>query len=380
MGAAATAQGPVIPPDIFEDEVPSAGSLEGGGGLVYHGAVLADYALRTALASIIAGSVIPQAVAPGSRAERSRLPFYGELAARRDASAVFTAPPADIEVETLPGRGPGVEGGRVELLRFESPFVPLHPDLRDGWHRHENNRLARAQHWRHASGPRRTLCVIHGFGASQAWLNTAFFGLKRFFAQGWDVLLYTMPFHGGRRGSHTFVNGLDLFRHGFSHFNEAIIQAVHDFRAFVDHLERTGAPRVGVTGISLGGYTSALLAATEPRLDFVIPNAPVIWLSGLMDDWYPANIVNAATRRLHGVSREDYDQMLAVTSPLTYTPVVPRDRLMVIGGLGDRLAPPEQSLLLWEHWGRPRLEWFPGSHVIHMGQGGYLAAMHELMG
>ena len=87
-----------------------------------------------------------------------------------------------------------------------------------------------------------------------------------------------------------------------------------------------------------------------------------------------------ATRTLHRVPRDDYEQSLAVTSPVTYAPVVPKDRLMVIGGLGDRLAPPEQSLLLWEHWGRPRLHWFPGSHVIHFGQHEYIEAMHELMG
>jgi hypothetical protein len=52
---------------------------------------------------------------------------------------------------------------------------------------------------------------------------------------------------------------------------------------------------------------------------------------------------------------------------------------MVIAGLGDRLAPPEQSLMLWEHWGRPELHWFPGSHVFHMGRRGYQEQIGELM-
>jgi hypothetical protein len=381
MGREALArQAPVTEPDISGDELPDPESLERGGGLIFTGALLTDYVLRTGLASLIAGAVIPQAVSPGARAEARRMAFYAELARARDAEAVFRPPSPDIEIVARPGRGPGVEGGRVELLRFASPYEPLHPELRPDWSRHENNLIARAQHWRHDSGPRRTLCVIHGFGASPAWLNTAFFGLKQFFAEGWDILLYTMPFHGGRRASRTVVNGLDLFAHGFGHFNEAIIQAVHDFRAFFDYLERTGSSRIGVTGISLGGFTSALLAAAEPRLDFVIPNVPVIWLPELIDGWCPANAVTWATRTVHRVSREDYEQSLAVVSPLTYAPVVPKDRLMVIGGLGDRLAPPEQSLLLWEHWGRPRLHWFPGSHVIHFGQNEYIEAMHEVMG
>jgi hypothetical protein len=59
--------------------------------------------------------------------------------------------------------------------------------------------------------------------------------------------------------------------------------------------------------------------------------------------------------------------------------VIPRDRLMVVGGVGDRPAPPEQSLRLWEHWQRPQLRWFPGSHIIHFGRGAHLDAMRRLM-
>jgi pimeloyl-ACP methyl ester carboxylesterase len=103
--------------------------------------------------------------------------------------------------------------------------------------------------------------VIHGFGASPAWFNTRFFSLKRFFADGWDVLLYTLPFHGGRAAQHVPLNGLEMFAGGFSRLHEAVIHAVHDFRALVDYVLGTGAPRVGVTGLSLGGYITSLLAA-----------------------------------------------------------------------------------------------------------------------
>jgi hypothetical protein len=58
---------------------------------------------------------------------------------------------------------------------------------------------------------------------------------------------------------------------------------------------------------------------------------------------------------------------------------VPLDRRLIVAGLGDRLAPPEQSVLLWEHWERPRIEWFPGSHVLHIGRERYRQALRELM-
>src|SRR5207302_329608 len=69
----------------------------------------------------------------------------------------------------------------------------------------------------------------------------------------------------------------------------------------------------------------------------------------------------------------------ALHSPLSYPAVVPRARLMIVRGLGDKLAPPEQAAMLWEHWGRPRMHSFAGSHVLHFGRAAYLAEMRKLM-
>jgi pimeloyl-ACP methyl ester carboxylesterase len=346
--------------------------------LLYDAAVLNDYALRTSLATVLGTAMLPAAVRARGGDERRNLEFYAGLAASADPAEIF-GPPEPVAVDARPGRNPGLAGGHVELLRFESAFQTINPALRERYARHRNNAVARAQHWRHVDGPRPTLCVIHGFGASPAWLNTAFFSLKQFFADGWDVLLYTLPFHGSRRTTTRNINGVDLFAHGMAQFCEAIRHGIHDFRAFLDHLFRAGAPRVGVTGLSLGGYHTALLAAVEPRLDFAIPNAAVTWLPPLLDSWFPADRTAAFSRRISGVTPELLADALALHSPLSYPPLLAKERLMVVAGLGDRLAPPEQSVALWEHWDRPQLHWFPGSHVIHLGRQAYLAAMRELL-
>ncbi|MEA2347505.1 MAG: hypothetical protein QOG62_1292 [Thermoleophilaceae bacterium] len=358
--------------------LPRPSDLDPRARLRYEGAVAFDYALRTGLATALAGASVMAAPAAVSRSEARRLRFYAELADTHDASRVFKAP-EPVVVRSTPGEGPGVAGGRVELLRFDSPYVALNPEMRARYAAHENNAIARAQHWRHEDGPRPTMVVVHGFGASPARFNTAFFGLKELFAGGWDVMLYTLPFHGSRRTRRVGLNGIELFSGGMAHFSEALIHAVHDLRAFIDHLVATGAPRIGMTGLSLGGYTTALTAAVEPRLDFVVPNAAVTWLPPLLGSWFPASVTTRVLRALGGMSREDFARALAVTSPLTYAPVVPKDRLLIIGGLGDRMAPPSQSLLLWEHWDRPTLEWYPGSHILHFGRDNYRAAMQNLL-
>jgi pimeloyl-ACP methyl ester carboxylesterase len=265
------------------------------------------------------------------------------------------------------------------VLRFESPFTALNPALRDEYRRYTRNAAAVAQYWRHDDGPRPTLCVIHGFGASPYLVNSAFFSLPWLYGKGYDVLLYLLPFHGSRRAHFTAANGFGLFAHGPSHFNEAMLQAVYDFRVFVDHLERTGVEQVGVTGLSLGGYVSALLAAVEPRLRISIPNAAVVSVPDLLDQWFPASLAIALASRLRRTDPEDFRRGSAVHCPLTYEPLLERDRLMIIGGLGDRLAPPEQSRMLWEHWGRPRLHWYPGNHILHVNRAAYLREMRRFM-
>ena len=68
-----------------------------------------------------------------------------------------------------------------------------------------------------------------------------------------------------------------------------------------------------------------------------------------------------------------------MSCPLTYQPAIPRDRLMIVGGVGDRLAPPKHSRLLWDHWDRPRIHWFPGNHILHVSQPDYLRRMTKFL-
>ncbi|MGH9246867.1 MAG: alpha/beta hydrolase family protein [Acidimicrobiales bacterium] len=350
--------------------------------LIVSSSAAADIGLRTAAASLVTAVAAPVALSPGRmRQERRNLRFYGELAEAGDAARSFPRPTTAVDVTVgRPDRWAyRPPDGHLELLRFESPFVAQNPELRDRYARFHRNRTAWAQYWRHDDGPRPTLCVIHGFMASPYWLNRAFFSLPWFYGHGYDVLLYTLPFHGLRRSPLTSFNGQGYFAHGIAHFNEAMAHALHDLRLFLDHLEAGGVERIGLTGLSLGGYTTALLAAVEDRLHIAIPNAPVINLVDLVGQWFPAGPLLNVALRLHRISTDGVGQAVAVHSPLTYAPVVPVERRMIIGGLGDRLAPPDHSRQLWHHWDHCRLHWFLGTHTIHIDRGVYLKEMGRFM-
>jgi pimeloyl-ACP methyl ester carboxylesterase len=335
-----------------------------------------DVVLRTLGACLVGSLALPLGYHPGQikRALADR-DFYGELADSGDPKRFFRDPPGGVRVET---RRAGLtrfrpKDGRCLDLSFQSPFEPVNPHERRAYLRHKKNRTAHLRYWAHRDGPRPTILAIHGFSADLYLLNEWFFALPWLYRLGYDVALFTMPFHGARQTRYSAFSGHGFFAGGVSRINEAFGQAVLDFRVFVDHLVRErGVPRVGVTGVSLGGFTSALLAATEPRLEFAIPNVPLASVPDLVLEWQPIGVVLRSALKVIGQSLVDARRMLAVTSPLTYKPLLPRERLMVIGGVGDRLAPPKHSRLLAEHWNHCQLYWFPGSHLVHFDRGEYL--------
>ena len=187
--------------------------------------------------------------------------------------------------------------------------------MRKQWSALAANNIVRAQHWRHDDGPRPTLCVIHGFMGSSYLLNGLFFSLPWYYRSGYDVLLYTLPFHGRRAEKFSPFSGFGYFASGLSGFAESMAQAVHDFRSVVDYLRHTGVERVALTGISLGGYTSALLATVEDRLEAVIPNCPVVTPAKLFDEWFPANELVRLGLRLTNINRDELERRDGLSLP-----------------------------------------------------------------
>jgi pimeloyl-ACP methyl ester carboxylesterase len=112
----------------------------------------------------------------------------------------------------------------------------------------------------------------------------------------------------------------------------------------------------------------------------VIPNVPVVTPDRTVDEWFPANKVVALRDKILGTDTELSGAAAMYSSPLNYRPLTPKDRRLIIAGLGDRLAPPEQAEILWKHWDHCAFHWFPGNHVLHVSQPDYLRRMTRFMG
>lgn len=354
--------------------------------LVVDASAVADLGLRTAVASIVGAAMLPRLAGAALHPNRvhdedAALDFYIDLAAQKDPLLSFPAPTVPPRVSTRPANqlASWIAHGSVNNIEFASSFQAVNPALREQRGSYARNNVVHAQHWVHGDGPRPTLCLIHGFMGSAYLFNGLFFSLPWFFKSGYDVLLYTLPFHGRRAEANSPYSGYGYFADGMAGFAEAMAQAVHDFRSVVDYLESTGVDRIALTGMSLGGYTSALIAGVDDRIQAVIPNVPVVTPEAAFDDWFPANMLVRLGNRLTGVDKAKADAATLFHSPLTYPPLVPKDRRLIIAGLGDRLAPPQQAEILWRHWDRCAFHWFPGNHILHVSQPDYLRRMTRFL-
>lgn len=341
-----------------------------------------DLVLRTALGAAVLGATSRIMRDPAMQdRELELLEFYKGCADRADRHEVFQTPPQGVAVKRLssPLFGYRPRGIPVELLGFRSPYVALHPEVRDDYARHHRSHKVVAQHWRHESGPRPTLIFIHGYTADAFWLNSAMFSLRWFYKKGYDILLYTLPFHGYRGGRFDLFSGIGYFAHGFAQMNEAMLQSVYDLRIWIDYLQAQGVPAVGVSGLSLGGYISALAASADARLAFAIPNAPVVLPADMFLEWQPTATALRwlLSRRQIGVG--ELRHALALHCPLTWQPAIAGERLLVIGGAGDRFTSPRYVHALHRHWQGSRMHWFPGNHLVHLHQAEYLRLMRRFM-
>jgi pimeloyl-ACP methyl ester carboxylesterase len=210
-------------------------------------------------------------------------------------------------------------------------------------------------------------------------LNSAMFSLGWFYKKGYDILLYTLPFHGHRKDWLHPFSGFGFFAHGFAHINEAMLQSVYDLRILMNYLEHSGVTKMGISGLSLGGYISALTACADSRPAFVIPNAPAVSLADMVREWAPMSRILGQIMPRNGISIRKQRHYMAIHTPLTYQPKVDTDRLLIIGGAGDRFTPPRYVKLLHEHWAGSQMHWFPGNHIMHLKKSNYLHLMKRFM-
>ncbi len=247
-------------------------------------------------------------------------------------------------------------------VRFHSDFAP-HADApgRRRWLSYRGNRTAHAWLLEHPGRPRPWILCVPGYRMGHPVIDfTGFRARWLHRTLGLNVAIPVMPLHGPRRTGR--FGGDGFFSGDFVDTLHAQAQAVWDTRRLVTWLrEARQAPAIGAYGVSLGGYTAALLSTLEDQLACVIAGIPATDFTRLIRQHAPAPLLRAAASE--GLHLGDVQRMLQVVSPLALAPRVPHGRRFLYAALGDRLASVDHAHDLWHHWDRPRAAWYHGSHV-----------------
>lgn len=342
----------------------------------------ADVATRTALCSATGLALLPFRLNRHTvSADLARLSFYADELRNRSIDEILPKPQAHQVLHAPSKKMLGYRPAFIPNCRlvFTSQFRPVHPDMHAQYRRHEQSHEAVAQHWTHPDGPRKTLVFTHGFTLDPYWINVEKFWLKWFYRQGFDVLLYTLPFHGDRRSPGSFFSGQGFVAHGFSHFNEAIFHSIHDLRVFIDYLRGQGAPQVGLVGFSLGGYVSSMIGNLDEDLAFCIPVASPVNLADMLMDWWPTSSLIRQLMSKAGLDISDFRKVTAAHCALSWRPRIEHSRLMIVGGDGDRFVSPQITQLLVDHWQAPHTLWHAGNHLVFHKRREHLHTMLQFM-
>ncbi|TDJ02554.1 MAG: abhydrolase domain-containing 18 [Deltaproteobacteria bacterium] len=278
------------------------------------------------------------------------------------------------EVSLTPKRS-RTSGPDRYLLEFKSAYEPADPDHRTEHARQIENHTVRAELWLHRNDRARgTLIALHGFGMGNPLFDAPALMASNLFRLGLDVALFTLPLHGQRKPQDSRFSGQLFASPRVSHLNEAIGQAVHDLALLIRWLRSRSDRPVGLLGLSLGGYVAALMASLVDDLDFVVPMAAPVCFGDMAFRFISKS--RHYRRKPEAVPQaEELLDAYRIHSPLTHPLSVPRERVMIVAGRGDRVVPSEHAARLWHHWGRPRIHWYGGSHIAPFGRRRVLKAI-----
>jgi dienelactone hydrolase len=267
---------------------------------------------------------------------------------------LFRLPPATFGFELEPVRD--TPGYSVAYLRFPSPIMT--PDVA--------NNTVHCEYFRpKGPGKRPAVVVLHILGAD--------FALSRYYAarladRGVAALFLKLPYYGERRpsgGPQRFLSN-DVARSTLS-----MRQGVCDVRraaAWLADRPEVDPSKLGVTGISLGGITSALAAAIDPTLN----RGAFLLAGGGLDEilWGMPEPEAQRARQLwldSGKTRADLTALTKPLDPLTYAHRLVGKKVLMMAGNVDEVVPPSSARALWNAAGRPPIRWFDSGHYSAAG-------------
>lgn len=291
-----------------------------------------------------------------NREVTAALDFYGQMGWLGKPEGFFGAPPTLSDVSVRPVTS---FGRTYQRMFFDSEYEPrVGEPGRERWLSYTATNREYGLMLRHRE-PRPWLVCVHGAEMGRAALDLALFRAWHLHRDlGLNVVLPVLPMHGPR--ARDLPRGAAFPSEDVLDNVHGVAQAVWDIRRLLSWI-RSQEPdsMIGMNGISLGGYLTALVATLDDGVSCAILGVPL------------ADLLELVGRHAGLSNYDDLRQMLtlakpigAMISPLALSPRVPLDGRFIYAGVADRLVHPrDEAARLWEHWGRPEICWYPGGHT-----------------
>jgi dienelactone hydrolase len=276
--------------------------------------------------------------------------------------------------------------GKVELLlrrvragvwdaSWPSAFQPFLSAVAEKYLSRVENRTARARLFlvnpAEAVSSRPAVIAVHGYMGGQWLVEESAWPIEWLLRRGLDVVLPVLPFHaaraGARRGAPAFPSSDPRLT------NEGFRQAVTDIRTLVRWLRDRGAPHVGVIGMSLGGYTSALVGTVTDEIDFVMPMIPLASIADFAREQGNLGVGDEVGEQHAGLERAN-----RVVSPLARPPRLPKKRALVVAAKYDQVTPVAHAERIAAHFDCEMVT-IGGGHLIQLGRSEGFRALGGLL-
>jgi len=276
----------------------------------------------------------------------------GWLAHPEAAHAPVTAPRRrDVRITPRTGRRAG-----YEELTFPSSYV-AHPDDPSSarWMGLQANRTVHAWMLRHPE-PRPWIVHVHGAGMGTPSTDFTLFRSREYFERGLNVLHPVLPLHGPRQVEKSHYPSESVM-----HNLHGTLQGVNDVRRALAWIRQTqpGQP-IGIHGISLGGFTSGLVASLEADLQCAVLGVPPVDLVLLLE-------AHHGTGRGNDLRNQNFEagsRFSPMLTPLKLQPAIPRERRFIYAGIVDQLVDYADHVApMIAHWDYPEVLVFDGGHV-----------------
>ncbi|HET8939723.1 MAG TPA: hypothetical protein VFN67_40065 [Polyangiales bacterium] len=241
-------------------------------------------------------------------------------------------------------------------------------------HARPENQTMHARWFKHRAGPRPCAVILHGYLGGTLAVEEVMWPIQALFDRGMDVVLTVLPMHGPRTGVR------DRFRlPGFPAVDprlavEGFRQLVHDHLTLFDYLLDSQVNSLGLMGMSLGGYSAALLSTLDPRIRFSVFYMPLASVSEFA----------LRTGRMVGSEQEQLEQASALervyrcVSPLARPSLLPHGHSLVIAGESDLITGKPHSDKLVNHF-NSAVSTFAGGHILQLGRDAAFDAVWELL-